>query len=349
MESFINWKSYFLPEQKNEYNLTETKNIKLFNTNDLNMEGTYQINYLNKYLGELVMMYYIWKNNIKSEYICISQYRKDMAYINFDRLKNNEIQVYLYWNNFNKYNPIETAFDKEIDPDGVLKQKFIEYLDIQTIYNKETLKFLKTESKNQFRMACLVFAMKWEVFCELCEFTFGFLDYILQNNKWQDFNELLKLRDDQYNRFLKYNEIPKGWSLYVNETRYIVWLIEHIYSTCLTSLYSVFQENIYIPYNILLRSNDLNEIIYFYRKNKKINTEKMYFLVDDDHYEELHNKFEIDMMKYCFPNAEIIKSENNINMNNLIILNGNEYIDIDDLYSINNMSINEIQKYIKQL
>ena len=81
----------FLDDQKIDYNLTETNKIKLFNTNDLNMKGDYQINYLNKYLGELVMMYYIWKNNLKSDYILISQYRKDISHINFDMLSENKV------------------------------------------------------------------------------------------------------------------------------------------------------------------------------------------------------------------------------------------------------------------
>ena len=81
LKRFINWKSYFSEEQVNKYNLKNTNIIKLYNTNDFNMPGVYQINNMNKYLGELVMMYYIWKNNLKSEYICISQYRKDFCNI----------------------------------------------------------------------------------------------------------------------------------------------------------------------------------------------------------------------------------------------------------------------------
>ena len=56
---FINWQSYFQNEQIVEYNLKNTSSNKLFNTNDFNMPGEYQINNLNPYIGELVMMYYI--------------------------------------------------------------------------------------------------------------------------------------------------------------------------------------------------------------------------------------------------------------------------------------------------
>ena len=53
--------------------------------------------------------------------------------------------------------------------------------------------------------------------------------------------------------------------------------------------------------------------------------------------------------KYVWPNLYILHEDENINENNLIILNINEYIDIDDPYNIKNMSIEEIKKYIKQI
>ena len=355
-KNFISWKSYFLDDQKIDYNLTETNKIKLFNTNDLNMKGDYQINYLNKYLGELVMMYYIWKNNLKSDYILISQYRKDISHINFDMLSENKVQVYFLWNEKYPFNPIEKLFSLDFhDPGNVLKQKFIEYLDIQTIYDRSIVNKLKNEYVLTPRIACLVFAMKWEIYCQLCEFIFGYLDYILPNEQWKNVDTLLKLRDDQYKLYLnKYEDNEEDWNI-LREPRYLVWIIEDIIGTCISSLYDVYYEFIYIKYNLLCFSNDIDKIVRFYTLNKKINTEHIYVVVDNEHYNYIcENLYNTPWREYVFPNLRILKETEYriikfINGNNLIELNENEYLDINDIYSIYNMSKKEILKYKKKI
>ena len=67
-----NWKayvSYCSEQQKYDYNLKETDNIKLIDVwTDLPADN---INYLNHHYSELVTCYYVWKNQIKSDYVCI--------------------------------------------------------------------------------------------------------------------------------------------------------------------------------------------------------------------------------------------------------------------------------------
>ena len=41
-------------------------------------------------------MYYVWKNNLYSDYVCIWDHRRFFTPINFDRLDNNEIQAYFH-------------------------------------------------------------------------------------------------------------------------------------------------------------------------------------------------------------------------------------------------------------
>ena len=69
------WRSYYQKEQYNDFNILTNNNVIPFYTNDLS-NNQININYLNEYLGELVMLYYIWKNNLKSDIIFIDQYAK---------------------------------------------------------------------------------------------------------------------------------------------------------------------------------------------------------------------------------------------------------------------------------
>ena len=53
-------------------------------------------------------MYYVWKNNLKSDIVGFDQYRRQWHDINFDKINNDKIQVYSYWNEdrnlINQYN-----------------------------------------------------------------------------------------------------------------------------------------------------------------------------------------------------------------------------------------------------
>ena len=54
------WRSYYQKEQYNDFDILTNNNVIPFYTNDLS-NNQININYLNEYLGELVMLYYIWK------------------------------------------------------------------------------------------------------------------------------------------------------------------------------------------------------------------------------------------------------------------------------------------------
>ena len=348
---FINWKSYFKNEQISEYNLKNTNNIKLYNTSDITMPGEYQINNMHTYLGELVMMYYIWKHNLKSKYICISQYRKDFYNIHFNKLNENKIQLWSYWKT-DPFIPINELFNDHdhIDPDNYLKNKFIQYLDKQTVYGLE--KINKIKNFNQIsKMSCLVFVMKWEIFCELCEFIFGYLDYIFPNDGWKNSEVILNFRNEKHKIWdnLPEEQKRKDWIMFDND-RYIVYIIEKILMVCLTSLYDCYQDyygTIYIDKNLISYGCDKHQIAQFYFKNKKLNTEYIYIKVPNNKFNEL-NKF-FTTYEYVWPNIKIIDETSLLNFNNLIQLNINEYIDLDDTYEIYNMSIEQILKYKKNI
>lgn len=344
---FINWQSYFQNEQENEYNLKNTSNIKLFNTNDFNMTGKYQINYLNPYLGELVMMYYIWKHNLKSEYICISQYRKNFAYIDFDKLSNNYIQVWNYWyeQNFEgDSTPIKLISNDycKLDPANFWKTKFIEYLHNQSIYDKSIVHKIMYGENNEY-MSAIVFAMKWDIFCRICEFIFGFLDYVFPNDQWKNIECIENIRINNYKEYCKKYGDNNEWAA-VKNNRYIVFIIERILMVCLSSMHNIFQGKIYIKQNIITSFNYFWHIGEFYKRNKKINTKYIYCKVPNENYDEINEFFKKNI--YVYPNLMIIKESTNIE-GDLIELNINEYIDIDDTYKLYNMSTEEILKYKK--
>ena len=69
------WCTYHNPQILIDYNLQETENFKLFNTDDFTLKED-NINYLHDYLGELTTYYYVWKNQLKSDYVGFCQYRR---------------------------------------------------------------------------------------------------------------------------------------------------------------------------------------------------------------------------------------------------------------------------------
>ena len=84
-DNYIIWCSYHRDDIPKEYNLYNSKHFKLFNTNDISIYKD-NINYLHDYLCDLTAYYYIWKNNLKSDYVGFCHYSKHFQHIDFDIL-----------------------------------------------------------------------------------------------------------------------------------------------------------------------------------------------------------------------------------------------------------------------
>ncbi len=183
-----NWRayiSYCSEEQKNEYNLKSNENIKLINVfDDLDNKN---INFLNGFYSELVMCYYVWVNQLHSDYICIWDHRRFITPINFDKLDNNYIQAYYH------ICTDKTPFEYMIH-DGINEYiiwQFIKYmieeknidhdLIIDTIFNKPWEDRLWLHS---------CFNCNWNVFNDLCNFMFKFVNYLIPNGNYKDYNSL---------------------------------------------------------------------------------------------------------------------------------------------------------------
>ena len=338
-KNFINWISYHNQNLINEYNLKETENIKLFNTSNTNLLSD-NINHLHEYLNEFCLMYYIWKNNLKSDYISISHYRRNFIDINFNELDKNKLQVYLLWTN-DCGTAIDYCFDEHLDPIGFYRQKMIEYLDIQNIYDKNIVNKIKYSTPIQ-RMACGVFACKWEVFIQISSFIFGYFDYIFPNDSWKNIDTLQDEINHQYELYLKDHKKNETWEMFESK-RYFAWMIEHIFSHIIPIIYELFSIHNSINYNILSYSSNIEDITKFYFKNVNINTDKIYIITNINSYKDICKAFEND---YIFPKIKILSENENIPSENILKLNIKSYIDLDN-FSVKQLTLDNYKQYIK--
>ena len=335
--NIVNWKSYYKDEQIYDYNLSNYKDtnieIKLFNTNDINMKGDNQINYLNPYLGELPMMYYIWKNNLKSDYIKISQYRRDITYIDYKQLDKNKIQLICLWDENNNVKLKDRLLSKR-DPSGEIKKILWNYLKEHFSLSDRQIKNIQNK-KSYKCMAIFVWAMNWETYCKLCEIIFGFLDKLLPNEGWKNIDTILNFRNKEkilYNK--KYND--NDW-IYDNN-RYLTYIIEDTLSIILGQFFKIFGNNKYWDSTYILtevnKNNTIFDIAKFYKLNLKCNPFKIYIkCLDEESYKEFY-KFFIIENNWEFNMISIIKKDEEYD-NRSILLNINEYIDVNssiDLY-----------------
>lgn len=77
---FALWITYHDDKQIEEYGLIESDILKLFKGNNVEIEGE-NINYLNKFYSEIVTLYYVWKNNIRSRIVAFGHYRRKFCHI----------------------------------------------------------------------------------------------------------------------------------------------------------------------------------------------------------------------------------------------------------------------------
>lgn len=328
--NFINWKSYYYDSQVKEYNLRNTYCVNLFNTNDLNMPGDNQINYLNPYLGELPMMYYIWKNNFKSDYICISQYRRDFTYIDFDELDKGKIQCYnLYYHGFKMNEIISYAFD----PNGYCKEKLYSFLCKKYGMTNEDIENIKNKTEYS-AFSKIMFAMNWDKFCEVCEFMFGYLDELFPNDGWKNIEVLEDFRQKQTVIFNDKEDVP--WPLKFG--RYIPFLQEEINSKLFPVLFDVFKNDGYEQNTVICThfEDGFNEkaLDKFYKLAIKLNPLYICFKIKNEdadkaqEYSGAYNAWVYQKLKFIKENEEILNEYGKV-PEKIIELNIDEYIDVD--------------------
>ena len=363
--TYTNWKCFHDPQIIKDYNIKETpeNHIKLFDaSHQYELEN---INYINPYLAELTMIYYIYKNQLKSDFISITHYRREYIGINFEKLKNDAVQV--LWEGVSEESFYERMIHYNVNANVILgvksflrNVKKLSNSEIEDLFNKKNVKM----------MYPLSFTCNWKIFNEICDFIFYILDYILPNERWKNIDELNNYNNDMFSLFDNwyYNYlndeqkeliVSRLWG-FRNQPRFVVCIIELILSAYIPLIYEIFTSDINTSKNIILYLDDdatLDELIKFYKSNCALipkfyivyngdkiikNEGRTRFIKDNNEYKEI---FEYTFRYYELLEFYNANEYNENNIDNKIILKINEYIDtlsIDDLMN-NNYQIKKIQ------
>ena len=246
------WTSYHIKDIPERYNLKESDVIKLFCTTDLTLQND-NINYLNKYLGELCTMYYVWKNQIKSDYVGFQHYR--MLFKNIETSK--DILLNNGW-----CGDVIQFFNN-----GGL-QTHILYQSIQYLSNKLNIKTSEIINIMQSNIICFdgnVFMCKWHIFEDLCETIFGFFNYLFPNQSWKNKNTLYAYITDLHLLFVNNKNIIRDHWYWAQDSydwnpRYMIYFMEYFIPLYLNIKYNIhiYDKEKYFDTNVI----DNNNIIF---------------------------------------------------------------------------------------
>lgn len=165
MNDYKIWISYHKDELLQKYNLQNDETHKIFATHH-DIDGK-NINALNTVYSEMVTMYYVWKNSLKSDYVGFNHYRRQFA---VDRLPNKgECQVIKMYNFggqtiYDQYAQHHNAKDMDAII-SILNDKY----GADNAYTKHI-----KESNILIGKCC--FLMKWTDFTKMCKYLFPVLD-----------------------------------------------------------------------------------------------------------------------------------------------------------------------------
>lgn len=327
--------SYCGEDKINDFNLKESEHIKLWNINE--DKG---INKINCHYANLVNPYYIWKNQIKSDYVCIWDHRRLLKPINFDKLDNDMVQV--YYHGWTDLTPFEYMIKDGINEYIILQ--FIKYMiEVKKIDHDLIIDKIYKQPwyNNIWFHNC--FNCNWKVFNDLCEFMFGFMEYIIPNGKYENqksCDEFIKdlqiscakleynYRDDYL--FTHWGRIKSGDRVFGS----IYELLLPLYCDLVWNG-TFHEEN---PLKIGMIYNDINDNSYdeikkWISKNTFTGCRKFYIQTLEENYENLLNIINKNRYYLCSGNVDIIKNKF---PQNTVILKLNEYI--DDENNLNSIS-----------
>lgn len=179
MNNYKIWCTYHRDGIPNEYNLYNSDNFQLFN-DDIKTLAEDNINYLHDYLCELTTYYYVWKNNIKSDIVGFCHYSKHLQYLDYEKL--NKFGFCAHSATYYPSNIIVTNRFEDKYPQHYINYAFVFYLKHK--YNINIFNYAHTHDYIFYSWHNMYF-FTWKVFCDICDFIFGYLNYVFPNDSWK--------------------------------------------------------------------------------------------------------------------------------------------------------------------
>lgn len=327
-----------------EYNLFETDIIKPINIKNLIKDYDDPLIKYNKQLSEFATMYYIWKNNIKSDYIGFQHYRR--AFINYDikKLKEGNTLVRHKWIVYNFFtNRDEPNLNYRLNlTDSYLYytirfKEFI-YTNYDKYYYNRLNRILFDNDFDKFK--CVygreMYITNWNVFSKIVKCIYNFLEYLFGKNlKYFNEFDLFQKFDQQ----LVFNNIDNNISLAKNvfkrDKRYIACYIENLISICI----QLFSKNV----NVCDQTSFSITLNYTGKENLLQWINKQYISgVSEIFVNNINNK-KIYLNNYRYQDVNIINNEDNNSYHYNIIINNDKYLSKTHILKLNNI-FNKLNK-----
>ena len=211
--SYTIYTTFHKDEFINEYNLHEDEHHKLFPAHK-SVNGN-NINLMNPVYSEMVCMWYVWKNNLKSDYVGFEHYRRKLD------VKNPPEKGYCYV--FEEVTFGETIYQQYSRWHNHKDLDFV--IDIlEEFYGKDN-EYSKTIRESKILLPFCTYMMSWEDFTEMCSYLFDIIDKYSEKVGITGYTEV-SLDKWKQKAFREFNGI--NWKY---QTRFIAFLSERLIST----------------------------------------------------------------------------------------------------------------------
>lgn len=159
--------TYFDDHQIDEYNLVADDNTTLFKGNCTTYEGK-NINNLNTFYCELCTMYYVWKNNLYTNYVIFKQYRRPF---NWEAIGDMPCpgEVITYAPTY-LYNPMYIQY--------AICHGRARAMDLMNLFAKIDQDLCEYWKTSMWMYTNNSMVLNWNDFTAMCEYIFGILDKI---------------------------------------------------------------------------------------------------------------------------------------------------------------------------